>query len=603
MDRKEILRAFFKAADFGLEIGPSYNPVAPKNQGYNVETTDYTSAANLREKYKDEAVDISLIEEVDYVTDGQRISSIIKNKHYDYILASHVIEHIPDIVGFFKDCEFLLKENGVLILAVPDKRYCFDVFKPLSSTGDILQAYLEQRTRHPLGKYFDDLAYNASCNDSIAWSQDTIGSIKLMHSVTEATKKVESIKESKEYHDVHGWRFTPDSFRLIINDLFQAGYISLKEKDFHDTLGCEFFITLSRSGTGCPVDREIFLETMYVENSELIKKHIAGDHSNNNISVVIPFYNGKRYIEETIKSVVNQTLPAHEIIVVDDGSSNDSALLLQELLTKYPIKYFRKENGGQSSARNYGVQVSSGDLIAFLDQDDVWYPNHLEELLAPYLRRHYRKIGWVNSNMDQIGHQGDLMCVNFLNALPGTHPKTSIFQCLTSDMYVLPSATLISKQAFNEVGGFDERLCGYEDDDLFLRIFEKGYANIFINKPLHQWRFHDTSCSHSNKFLISRMIYAKKLLEKYQNDLVIDVNCRNNLILRFAKCFIADYARGVAHKDKYLTILSCNHLRELFQYLDYQSIYKIKGLLFFARHRFLKAICRPFYKIYSFVFE
>jgi hypothetical protein len=99
MDRMEILRSFFKAADFGLEIGPSYNPVAPKSQGYNVETIDHISAAGLKEKYTDDPnINISWIEEVDYVTDGQRITSIIKNKYYDYIVASHAIEHIPDFI-------------------------------------------------------------------------------------------------------------------------------------------------------------------------------------------------------------------------------------------------------------------------------------------------------------------------------------------------------------------------------------------------------------------------------------------------------------------------------------------------------------------------
>jgi glycosyltransferase involved in cell wall biosynthesis len=312
---------------------------------------------------------------------------------------------------------------------------------------------------------------------------------------------------------------------------------------------------------------------------------------------VIPVYNGKRYIEEAIKSVVNQTLPTYEIIVVDDGSTDDSALILEELSTKYPIKLFRKANGGQSSARNYGVQVCSGDLIAFLDQDDVWYPNHLEELLEPYLEKHNPEIGWVYSNADQIGPRGELISKDFLKDLPATHPKTSISQCLTGDMLVLPSATLVSKKAFNEVGGFDERLCGYEDDDLFLRIFHQGYANIFINKALLQWRHHDTRCSLSNKFIISRIIYAKKFLEKYQHDHSIDFKCKNDLLYRFINVIFAEHNRGVANKDKKLTKLTYEHLHELFRYMDYKSVYKFKCRLFLLKHQFLKALCRPFYKI------
>ena len=124
------------------------------------------------------------------------------------------------------------------------------------------------------------------------------------------------------------------------------------------------------------------------------------------ISVVIPVYNGEKYIAKAIQSVVDQTLPPHEIIVVNDGSTDASASILAELAQKYPIQYYQKENGGQSSARNYGVRVSQGDLIAFLDQDDVWYPNHLEELVKPFLEKSYPELGWIYSTIDEIGANG-----------------------------------------------------------------------------------------------------------------------------------------------------------------------------------------------------
>ncbi len=115
------------------------------------------------------------------------------------------------------------------------------------------------------------------------------------------------------------------------------------------------------------------------------------------ISVVIPVYNGEKYIAKAIQSVVDQTLPPYEIIIVNDGSTDDSALILVDLAKKYPIQYYQKKNGGQSAARNYGVQVSHGDLIAFLDQDDIWYPHHLEELVKPFLENSYPELGWVYS--------------------------------------------------------------------------------------------------------------------------------------------------------------------------------------------------------------
>ncbi|GEM_PF-1601218 len=593
MDRMDILRSLFKAADFGLEIGPSYNPVAPKSLGYNVETLDHACAADLKQKYQDDPnMDISKIEEVDYVTDGQRITSFIKNNKYDYIIASHVLEHIPDVIGFIKDCESLLKEDGVLILAIPDKRFCFDIFQPLTSTGEVIQAYLEKRTRHPVGKIFDHFAYVAYRDGHLSWSQEELGSLKLTHSISEAKQMLETKKDAPEYIDIHAWRFTPASFRLIINDLYQAGYINLKEKAFHDTLGFEFFLSLSFQGNGCPVDRQRLLEQAYDVSPDLAK-------IDKKISVVIPVYNGEKYLEKAIQSVVDQTLKPYEIIVVNDGSTDDSGLLLTELAKKYPLLIFNKENGGQSSARNYGVRIANGDFIAFLDQDDIWYPHHLENLVRPFLENHYPELGWVYSTVDEIGEGGELVRLDCLAFTGSVHPKKTIDQCLSADMFVVPSATLISKKAFNDVGGFDERLSGYEDDDLFLRIFAKGYSNVFINKSLAQWRIHGTSCSWSTRMATSRIIYAKKLLDQYQDDYIR--GCKyitNNILPRFIKVILSEYYRGILFKNESYAKLMRDDLYKLYPYMNSRSKLKCDIKLFILKHQLLKLAISPFVKIY-----
>ena len=595
----EILRSFFKASDFGLEIGPSYNPVAPKSQGYNVETVDYICAADLKQKYRDNStIDISLIEEVDYVTDGQRITSVIKNKSYDYIIASHVIEHVTDIISFIQDCESLLKEDGVLILAVPDKKFCFDIFQSLTSTGDVIQAYLEQRTRHPIGKVFNHFAYNASSDDRLAWSKDSLGSLKLTKSISEAMQVVDTLRESSEYCDIHGWHFLPNSFRLIINDLFLAGYIHLKEKDFRDTLGFEFFIILSRHGNGCPIERQALLEEVFGDNFMKDSKSKEYFKSDKKISVVIPVYNWEKYIEKAIQSVVSQTLPPYEIIVVNDGSTDDSGVIIAELAKKYPIKFFTKENGGQSSARNYGVSVAKGDLIAFLDQDDIWYPNHLKELLKPFTENSYPEIGWAYSTVDEIGENGELYRLDCLSLTYSPHPKKSLTQCLAADMFVIPSATVVSKKAFNDVGGFDERLSGYEDDDLFVRIFSKGYGNVFINKSLAQWRIHGGSCSWGTRMATSRIIYAEKLLQDYPDDYVRGCKYGRELILpRFANIIVSEYRRGIIFKNNNYAKLMSEDLQKLYPYMNFSSKLKYNVMLFVLKN-FPKSLLNPLTKIY-----
>jgi GT2 family glycosyltransferase len=183
------------------------------------------------------------------------------------------------------------------------------------------------------------------------------------------------------------------------------------------------------------------------------------------------------------------------------------------------ITLLRKKNAGQSSARNYGIRYSTSSLIGLLDQDDAWYPNHLAELVRPFLEAETgAPIGWVYSDLDQINRDGSLVCKALLSTMRTRHPKRHIVDCLQEDMFVLPSASLISRPAFEAVGGFDEGLSGYEDDDLFLRLFHAGYDNVFIPKPLSKWRIYSASSSNSEHMAKSRLTYAEKLITRFPND-------------------------------------------------------------------------------------
>jgi glycosyltransferase involved in cell wall biosynthesis len=350
---------------------------------------------------------------------------------------------------------------------------------------------------------------------------------------------------------------------------------------------------MSRCGQGCPLDRLTLLKQVNDAVTGLDPAHV-----DKKISVVIPVYNGSRYLEKAILSVAAQTLPPHEIIVVDDGSTDGSAEVIKALAPKYPLKFLQKENGGQSSARNYGIRAAAGDLIALLDQDDIWYPNHLEELVRPFLEERHPEIGWVYSDLDEIGENGELYSVNFLSFGDSKHPKKSLLQCLQTDMFVVPSVTLIAKKAFDDVGGFDERLSGYEDDDLFLRIFTKGYGNVFINKSLAQWRLHGHSCSWSNSMAASRIIYAKKLLNQYDDDYVRGHKYRTNVILpRFIKIILAEYSRGVIFKNNGYIKLMRGNLYELFPYMNFKQKLQCYAKLFIFRFQLLKSILRPFVQV------
>jgi predicted SAM-dependent methyltransferase len=238
----------------GLEIGPSYNPIAPKRAGFNVHVLDHASAPELREKYRSHDVDVEAIEEVDFVWKGEPLDELVgAGAAYDWIVASHVIEHTPDLVAFLSQCERLLKPSGILSLAVPDKRYCFDYFRFPSSTGDVLQAHLEKRVRHAPGAVFDHVANGALLDGAIVWEPGDRGTFTLMQTFGEAVAALEQAR-SAYYLDIHNWRFTPSSFRLILGDLHALGLIGLVEKGFFDTEGWEFFVALGK-GSAPSIER------------------------------------------------------------------------------------------------------------------------------------------------------------------------------------------------------------------------------------------------------------------------------------------------------------------------------------------------------------
>ncbi len=231
----------------GLEIGPSHNPLTSKKSGYNVKILDHATREELIAKYRTHGVNLDNIEDVDYVWHGERISELIGSEtKFDWVIASHVIEHTTDLVLFLQEISKTLQPNGIISLVIPDKRYCFDYFRPISTTGDVLQAHIEQRTNHAPGVVFDHHAYAAKLEGNIAWGQNSEGCISLVHTLPEAILQYEIARKSANYIDVHQWRFTPSSFSLLILELSELGLINLTVAHAFNTSGCEFFVTLKR---------------------------------------------------------------------------------------------------------------------------------------------------------------------------------------------------------------------------------------------------------------------------------------------------------------------------------------------------------------------
>jgi SAM-dependent methyltransferase len=233
-----------------LEIGPSFNPIAPKSQGWNSASLDHMSREGLVKKYRGYPdIDVTRIETVDFVwTDGLISDAVPAEQHgsFDVFLASHVIEHTPDFVGFLDAAATLLKPDGVVILAIPDKRYCFDYFQQITTTGQVLDAHLTHRSRHGGVRAFDHFAYSVTNGGEQTWPQRPSNGIRMLHKLEDAHQLWHVFETAPQYQDLHAWHFVPPSFELILLELARIGETDWQPERVTPTMGWEFFAWLRR---------------------------------------------------------------------------------------------------------------------------------------------------------------------------------------------------------------------------------------------------------------------------------------------------------------------------------------------------------------------
>ncbi len=194
------------------------------------------------------------------------------------------------------------------------------------------------------------------------------------------------------------------------------------------------------------------------------------------VSVVIPLFNQADYVGQCIESVLQQTYKEFEVIVVNDGSTDDSL----EVVKRYPVHIVNQCNKGLAGARNAGVLNSSGDAILPLDADD-WIENTYLEKTVPLLTE---GIGFVSTDMQRFGVH--------TQRLPAT---IRTLEQQKSDNQI-PVCSLISRKAFLETGGYNGRAPGYEDWNLWIDILKRGWKMAVVNEPLFHYRCREHTMTH-----------------------------------------------------------------------------------------------------------
>ena len=242
------------------------------------------------------------------------------------------------------------------------------------------------------------------------------------------------------------------------------------------------------------------------------------------ISIIIPTYNSAQYICEAIESVLNQTYKDFEIIVVDDGSTDNTKEVIKPYLNK--IKYIYQQNSGPSAARNRGIKEAKGEYIAFLDADDIWLPQKLE-LQIKFMEKE-KEVGLIFSDMILFNEKGiiknsflkEKLFFNKLSIKPLSSTEKviydNVFNALLQENFIPTNTVIVKKECFNKVGFFDETLFSVEDRDMWLRI-GLFYDIGFINFPLVLTRFHETNISANQELALKSRLKVMKKFLNYSN--------------------------------------------------------------------------------------
>jgi glycosyltransferase involved in cell wall biosynthesis len=197
------------------------------------------------------------------------------------------------------------------------------------------------------------------------------------------------------------------------------------------------------------------------------------------ISVVIPAYNSEKCIRETLESVLNQTLSPHEIIIVDDGSKDDTATLIKSFGDR--VRYIRQDNQGIAAARNTGIQSATGDWIAFLDHDDLWLPTKLEK---------QSKVATENPDLICVYTTFAYLHVDGSLVEVPAFPAKNLWPALRYRTPILPSTAIVKRSALLAIGGFQKLYC-IDDWNLWFRLVARYSSDSFMEiserLTLYRW--------------------------------------------------------------------------------------------------------------------
>jgi SAM-dependent methyltransferase len=292
MDRQaEILKNITKEKR-GIEVGPWHSPLAPRQEGYNCLVLDVFDTETLKVNAKRDPFianeKITSIESVDLIGTSTLIEQLVGQRGqlgtFDYIISSHNFEHLPNPIKFLQGCGRVLKSGGFLSMAIPDKRGCFDYFRPHTTLGQWIEAFFAERERPSLAQVFDQNSLHSRFKVgeemkpgfSLDDDPENVCALSTLREAYGAWSNLEAAKAAT-YPDTHCWMFTPSSLRLLLAD---AAFLGLSPFSIEEVTpnGNEFYVHLCNLGYKCYTEEQT--EHHYFDRQQLL--HAIGNECSYN---------------------------------------------------------------------------------------------------------------------------------------------------------------------------------------------------------------------------------------------------------------------------------------------------------------------------------
>jgi glycosyltransferase involved in cell wall biosynthesis len=241
------------------------------------------------------------------------------------------------------------------------------------------------------------------------------------------------------------------------------------------------------------------------------------------VSIIIPAYNQAQYLPQTIESALDQTHADLEVVVIDDGSPDQTAEVCAQFRDRPNFKYVRQANAGLPGARNRGILESTGDYLCFLDADDAYRPEKIARQAA--LLDADPAVAWVYCDITMIDERGQPATNSFLVADSQRELSGDLFGSLLLSGYFPPHTVMIRRTVLDQTGPFDRELGGNADYELWLRVAGAGFRGIFIPEQLAIYRVHSNSMSKDGQHMeATRLAALGRITQRFPERVAAGVN-------------------------------------------------------------------------------